>query len=450
MSFPRYPEYKDSGVEWLGAVPGHWAVKPLKHACCVFPSNVDKKSYDGETPVLLCNYTDVYYNDTIVSGTDFMAATATEDQVAKFTLRAGDTIITKDSETADDIAIAAYVPADLPGVICGYHLSMIRPTQEANGAFVKRLFDSTYVKSCVAVRANGLTRVGLGQYEIDNLDLPFPPFPEQTQIAAFLDRETAKIDELVAEQRRLMALLKEKRQAVISHAVTRGLNPNAPMKPSGIEWLGNVPEHWRVGKCGFYLSILSGFAFPSVGFSEDETDTKLLRGINVGISRLKWNETVYWRRVPDDGLDNYEMQAGDLVIGMDRPLISEGMRVAKVKSSDLPCLLLQRVASLKTGIQLDADYLLGLLSSEMFVAHFSPDTTGVSVPHISPEQINNFVIPVPPVVEQKAIVEFVGIESAKFDTLTTEAQRAIDLLQERRTALISAAVTGQIDMRGAV
>jgi type I restriction enzyme, S subunit len=213
------------------------------------------------------------------------------------------------------------------------------------------------------------------------------------------------------------------------------------MKPSGIEWLGDVPEHWRVGKCGFYLSILSGFAFPSAGFSDNVTDTRLLRGVNVGISRLKWDETVYWRREPNDGLDLYEMQDGDLVIGMDRPLI------AKVKPSDLPCLLLQRVASLKTRSQLDADYLLALLSSEMFVAHFSPDTTGVSVPHISPEQINNFAIPIPPVAEQASIVMFIGAESAKFDTLTAEAQRAIDLLQERRTALISAAVTGQIDVR---
>ena len=258
MSFPRYPTYKDSGVEWLGEVPGHWEVKRLKQACHVFPSNVDKKTHDGETPVQLCNYTDVYYNDTIVAGMEFMAATASTDQIAKFTLRAGDTIITKDSETADDIAIGAYVPADLPGVVCGYHLSMIRPLADTDGAFVKRLFDSIYTKSCVAVRANGLTRVGLGQYDLDNLDLPFPPHPEQTQIAAFLDRETAKIDALVAEQRRLMDLLKEKRQAVISHAVTQGLNPDVPMKPSGVEWLGDVPEHWEVTKMKWVAEMQSG------------------------------------------------------------------------------------------------------------------------------------------------------------------------------------------------
>jgi hypothetical protein len=179
MSLLPYPKYKDSGVAWLGEVPAHWDIKRLKHICYVFPSNIDKKSYDDETPVSLCNYTAVYYNDKITASMEFMRATASTAQIAKFTLRAGDTIITKDSETADDIAIGAYVPEDLPNVVCGYHLSMIRPKSSSNGAFIKQLFDSTFVKSCVAVRANGLTRVGLGQYEIDNLELPFPPLDEQ-------------------------------------------------------------------------------------------------------------------------------------------------------------------------------------------------------------------------------------------------------------------------------
>jgi type I restriction enzyme S subunit len=135
---------------------------------------------------------------------------------------------------------------------------------------------------------------------------------------------------------------------------------------------------------------------------------------------------------------------------MDRPLINEGMRVAKVRESDLPCLLLQRVASIKPGEHLNTEYLFSLLSSDMFVAHFSPETTGVSVPHISPEQIYNFVIPVPPIREQQEISAFIGNESSKFDDLVAEAQRAIDLLQERRSALISAAVTGKIDVRNAV
>jgi len=248
-------------VEWLGEVPAHWHVRRLKHICEVFPSNVDKKSVDGETPVQLCNYTDVYYNDVINADMDFMPATATPDQITRFTLRAGDTIITKDSETADDIAVSAFVPVDMPGVVCGYHLSMIRPRPEADGRFVKRLFDAAYTKSAVAVKANGLTRVGLGQYALDNLEVPFPSLDEQAAITAFLDRETAKIDALVAEQERLMALLKEKRQAVISHAVTKGLNPDAPRKVSGIEWLGDVPAHWNVVSIK-WLSVVRRGASP--------------------------------------------------------------------------------------------------------------------------------------------------------------------------------------------
>lgn len=211
---------KDSGIEWLGEVPAHWHVDRLKYACKVFPSNVDKKSYENETPVRLCNYTDVYYNEAIVSDMDFMAATATSEQIEKFTLRSGDTIITKDSETADDIAIAAYVPEDLPGIICGYHLSMVRPKDGTHGAFVKRLFDSHYARGKFNVLANGLTRVGLGQYALDNVDLAWPPLNEQQAIATFLDRETAKLDALTAEARSAIALLQERRTALISAAVT--------------------------------------------------------------------------------------------------------------------------------------------------------------------------------------------------------------------------------------
>ncbi len=315
--------------------------------------------------------------------------------------------------------------------------------------FAFRIFENRAFQTFAQSFGNGILehRCAINWDILKSIGVSVPPQSEQKAILAFLDREIAKIDALVAEQQRLIELLKEKRQAVISRAVTKGLNPDAPMKDSGIEWLGDVPEHWRVGKCGFYISILSGFAFPSVGFSDDDSDTKLLRGINVGVSRLKWDETVYWKRLPNDGLDIYEMQTGDIVIGMDRPLISEGIRAAKVKEIDLPCLLLQRVASLKTGEQLNPNYLLALLSSEMFVAHFFPDTTGVSVPHISPEQINNFVIPVPPIVEQQEVSAFLDSETAKLDTLTAEAKRGIELLQERRTALISAAVTGKIDVR---
>jgi type I restriction enzyme S subunit len=452
MSFPRYPKYKASGVEWLGDVPEGWEVKPLRSVFKFSKGLTITKENLQDEGVNCVNYGEIHskYGFRLNPEIHPLRCVAPEylSTNPEALIRDGDFVFADTSEDLEGSGNFTHLRSDDP-IFAGYHTIIARPRKGISPLLLAYQIHSSAFRSQIQKQVKGVKVFSISQGILKAAKCLLPPLPEQTAIAEFLDRETGKIDGLVAEQRRLMELLKEKRQAVISHAVTKGLNPHAPMKPSGIEWLGDVPDGWEVGKCGFYLTILSGFSFPSAGFSRDEHDTKLLRGINVGVSRLKWDETVYWRRSPGDGLDVYEMKEGDLVIGMDRPLIGEGMRVAKVKDYDLPCLLLQRVASLKMGRRLNSSYLFELISSEMFIAHFSPDTTGVSVPHISPEQICNFVIPLPPIAEQQAIVAFLDTELAKFDTLTAEAQRAIDLLQERRTALISAAVTGQIDVRGA-
>ncbi|MBS7804052.1 restriction endonuclease subunit S [Rhizobiales bacterium TNE-4] len=301
---------------------------------------------------------------------------------------------------------------------------------------------------------NGLgggVRQTLGPEELGNIPLPLPPKSEQLAIANFLDRETTKIDALIEEQQRLIELLKEKRQAVISHAVTKGLDPSVPMKDSGVEWLGQVPVHWEVGPIKHWLNVLPGFAFPSTGFLEEGQEaTRLLRGINVGVQEVRWDETVYWRRMPDDGLDRFALGEGDIVLGMDRPWISGGTRIAKITESDLPCLLLQRVACLRPNAKLLSDFCYALYQCTAFEAFVTPDLTGVSVPHLSPEQIKSFPIAVPPISEQLKITSFLSHQFEKLDALSGEAEEAITLLQERRAALISAAVTGKIDVRGLV
>ena len=346
------------------------------------------------------------------------------------------------------IGRACVVPDLGERIITSVDNVITRPDSGYSRSYLAYMLSSASHFANMEILARGTTMQRISRSTLGQVRFAFPTTEEQTAIAAFLDRETAKIDALVAEQEKLIALLQEKRQAVISHAVTKGLDPNVPMKDSGVEWLGEVPAHWAVGNCGFYLRLLSGFAFPSSGFTDDDSAHRLLRGANVGVSRLKWDDTVYWQRSEGDGLDDYEMVEGDLVIGMDRPLIGDGMRVAKVTAQDLPSLLLQRVASLKVGNKLHPDYLHYLLASEMFIAHCSPETTGVSVPHISPDQINKFVIPIPPMSEQLAIVNDVKRLLAEFGGLIAESEIAVGLLQERRTALISAAVTGQIDVRG--
>ena len=441
MSFSRYPAYKDSGVEWLGEVPAHWDCGRLSYvASCndeVLPENTPD---DYEIEYVEISGVEAGRGIVEVSTLPFGSAPSRARRV----LRDGDILI---STVRTYLRAIAQVNAPSDNTIASTGFAVLRPRSVESRYLGYACHAEGFVGEVIA-RSVGVSYPAINASELVRLQIPLPPSDEQAAIAAFLDRETAKIDALVAEQEKLIGLLKEKRSAVISHAVTKGLDPSVPMKDSGVEWLGEVPAHWPVGKCGFYVSVLSGFAFPSNGFTTDENATKLLRGVNVGIGRLKWDETVYWNRVEGDGLDAYQMSAGDLVIGMDRPLIADGMRVARVKESDLPCLLLQRVASLQTNERLTSDYLFQLLSSDMFVAHFEPETTGVSVPHISPEQIKNFLVPIPPVEEQKGICDAITTAHEQFDALIAEAQSAITLLQERRTALISAAVTGQIDVRG--
>ena len=218
--YSKYPSYKDSGVEWLGEIPESWEVKKLKFMANCFPSNVDKKSKEDEIPVKLCNYTDVYYQDRIIEDMPFMGASATKEQIKKFTLKADDVVITKDSEDPEDIAVATYVPNDLDNVICGYHLSMIRTYKENRGLFLKYIFDSNYANSTFAITCNGLTRYGLGSYAINNAIFPQAPLHEQKSIANYLDKTTSKIDKLITKSAQAIDLLKEKRTALISAAVT--------------------------------------------------------------------------------------------------------------------------------------------------------------------------------------------------------------------------------------
>jgi type I restriction enzyme S subunit len=445
MSFPRYPKYKHSGVEWLGEVPEHWAVSRLKYvvACLTTGGTPDTSTpefwADAETSGVPWVSIGDMTREPVVHTTEKRLTAAGVAAKRLDVLPAG-TLLYSMFASLGKVATLG-VPAAINQAILG-----ITPNDErVTNAFLKHWL--AFLQSHIEQFSSSNTQDNLNAGKVRAFPVVVANTSEQAAITSFLDRETAKIDALIAEQQRLIELLQEKRQAVISHAVTKGLNPDVPMKDSGIEWLGEVPEHWKTGRCRFYVDMLSGFAFPSQGFSDDEADWRLLRGINVGVGSIRWEDIFYWKREPDDGLNAYEMRQGDLVIGMDRPLISDGMRVARLTEQDVPSLLLQRVVRLTPLPPIDAEYLQHLLSSEMFVAHFAPETTGVSVPHISPDQIAAFVIPVPPIDEQKAIVKQVSEAIVKLAGLMNQARQSVDLLQERRSALISAAVTGQIDVR---
>jgi len=214
-------EMKDSGVEWIGEIPAHWDEIGLKHAAKVQFSNVDKHSKDNEIPVRLCNYTDVYYNDLISEEMEFMVATATKDEIRKFTISEGDVLITKDSESWDDIAVPSYVITNFDNVLCGYHLAHIKPkTSILIGKFLSSAFNAQGISDQFKVAATGVTRFGIGKQAIGNAFFPLPPIKEQQAIANFIDKETLRIDTIIEKIGVQITKLQELRQALISNAVT--------------------------------------------------------------------------------------------------------------------------------------------------------------------------------------------------------------------------------------
>ena len=213
-------ELKSSGVEWIGEIPKHWRIKRLKYISRIVASYVDKHINPDEIQVNLCNYTDVYYNEKIDPSIDFMRGSCNQDEYERSLIKKGDIIITKDSESADDIGIPTFIQKELTNVVCGYHLSIIRPLNEIDGEFLFRFIQSNRTGRYFEVNATGITRFSLGKSIIENLSTLLPPLSEQKEIANFLDRKTQQIDELISAERRKIELLKEYRQSLISEVVT--------------------------------------------------------------------------------------------------------------------------------------------------------------------------------------------------------------------------------------
>lgn len=214
-------ELKPSGIEWLGNVPLHWDITLVKHVTDVRFSGVDKHSHDHEIPVRLCNYTDVYKNDKIIDDMDLMRATATAGEIARLTLKAGDVIITKDSETPDDIAEPAWVPDGLPGVVCAYHLGLLRPEPgRIKGEFLFRAIGSSRIAEQFHVLATGVTRFALSKHDVKNAVIPLPPIEEQKVICKWIADECKPLEEAILRAEDEIKLIREYRDRQIADVVT--------------------------------------------------------------------------------------------------------------------------------------------------------------------------------------------------------------------------------------
>ena len=396
-------------MEWLGQVPEHWEVVQLKQLLEI-QNGADHKLVEQEEgyPVIGSGGVFAYASDFLYDG---------------------ESVLLGRKGTIDK-------PLHVSGrfwTVDTMYWTKIKPDTSGRFSYYSALtIPFSFYSTNTALPS--MTKGNLGSHLVSR-----PPLPEQTAIADFLDRETGKIDVLIAEQERLIELLKEKRQAVISHAVTKGLNPDAPMKDSGIEWLGHVPEHWEV------ISI------------------KWLSPVRRGASPRPIDDPKYfdddgefaWVRIADvsacDGILNQTtQQLSELGSSLSVKIAPGELFISIAGTVGKPC-----ISGIKACIHDGFVYFPGLKMNPLFLyrifecgeCYGGLGKWGTQL-NLNTDTIGSIRVALPAAHEMEMILTFLSQEMGKFDTLTAEAQKAITLLQERRSALISAAVTGQIDVRG--
>ena len=448
MSFPRYPKYKDSGVEWLGEVPGYWEVLRIKHLVASLEQGWSPQcegfpvQSEDEWGVLKVGCV----NGGVFRPEENKTLPPELEPLPELGLASGDLLISR-ANTRELVGSAAVALRDYPRLMLCDKLFRLRLQAEACApVFLALYLGIPRVRGQIELSATGASSsmLNIGQSTILELDVAVPPSDEQTAIAAFLGRETTKIDALVAEQENLIGLLKEKRQAVISHAVTKGLDPSVPMKDSGVEWLGEVPQHWEISSLKRYWTV-TDCKHVTAEFVDEGFPLASIREVQsrwVELDEAK-QTTEYFYQLLIEG--NRDPQPGDLIFSRNATV----GEVAQVHASHPKFSMGQDVVLLRRIEQaFSPDFLQFVLRSTVVVQQLALCMIGSTFKRINVEEIRSFVIAFPPPSEQVQIATHLLAQAGNFDQLIDEALQSIELLRERRTALISAAVTGQIDVRG--
>lgn len=421
--------------EWISDLPTTWKAKPLRAIADYTVSNVDKVPEEHEVPVRLCNYTDVYNNEFITLDLNFMSATATDEEIEKFGLQIDDVVITKDSESWNDIGIPALVKETAQDLVCGYHLAVLRARQDTlDGAFLFRCLQAKPIRVQLELAANGVTRFGIPKSDIGSMRIPVPPFVHQRAIADYLDLETARLDALVVAKENVLVLLAEKRRTLITHAVTRGLNPSTPLRDSDIPWLGKIPVHWETER--------TKWLFRERDERSDTGDEEMLTVSHLtGVTPRSEKDVNMFEAETNEG---YKIcRTGDLVINTLWAWMG-AMGVAPMDGIVSPAYHVYQ-----PGPRLDPSFVDAIVRIPVFAQEVTRYSTGVwsSRLRLYPEGFFEVFFPVPPIQEQLAIVNHIASEAAKLDAMRSATERTITLLKERRAALIAAAVIGTIDVR---
>jgi len=400
-------------------------------------SNVDKIVKDFETSVKLCNYVDVYKNNYITNKIPFMEVSATKEEIIRYKIKINDVLITKDSEDWLDIGVPALVKHEESRLICGYHLAILRVYNQIVGEYLFWTLLAQYNRIQISLQANGITRFGISHGSIKNIWLILPCTQEQITIANFLNCKTTKIDQAVAIKEKQIQLLKERKQILIQNAVTKGLDPNVPMADSGVEWIGQIPAHWKVKRTKYLFTEVDE---RSTTGKEELLSVSHMTGVT---PRSEKNVTMF---MAEDYTGSKTCRKNDLVFNImwtwmgalgvsDRPgIVSSSYGIFRQQKND----------------QFNSNYLEFLLKTTKYIEHYNKVSTGLHSSRLRfyGHMFFNMKIGFPDRKEQDHIVAHIQTQSAKIDQAITIQAQMIEKLKEYKATLINSAVTGKIKVTG--
>jgi type I restriction enzyme, S subunit len=432
-NYQGYQKYKDSGVEWLGDIPEHWEVKRLKNIA----SCNDEALGENTAPDFEIEYVDISSVD-LVSGIRHYENMTFEKAPsrARRKVQDGDTIISTVRTYLKSIAAIKQPPINL---IVSTGFAVIRPKININSNYIGYLLQSEGFVGKVVSNSVGVSYPAINSSVLISLPVVEPPLNEQEKIAQFLDYKTKQIDELIKKKETLIEKLDEKRTAIISHAVTKGLDSSVPMKDSGIEWLGDIPEHWKSIRIKFIGDIKYGLGEPPEQLDDGLPiirATDIYRGIIDGSKVQRVNpDKVPWSRNP-------ELKVGDILV------VRSGAYTGD--SAIVPDEWAGAIAGydmVLTPTKAYSKYIaLNLLSKHILEGQIYLAKSRAAQPHLNAEELGNTIICLPPIKEQKLISQYLDQKTTQIDQQKAKIKQAIELLKEYRTSLITNAVTGKIDV----
>ena len=421
----RYPEYKESGVDWIGEIPKHWKILPFRH--CLKKVNTKKK-----TSIPKMDYQESGEFPVIDQGASFIAGWT---DLSDFVISDNLPVVI----FGDHTRIFKYV--DFPFTLGADGTQLLYPNDDILNP---RFF--YYALLNLKIPSRGYNRHY--RYLVE-FSVACPALPTQCEIANFLDRKTEQIDELIRIKERQIELLQEQRTALINQAVTKGLDPNVEMKPSGVEWIGEIPAHWEVKRIKYLASLISKGTTPTTIGREilDEGEIRFIKVENIVDNHIELKPEHYIDEETNQMLKRSQLKENDLLFVIAGATIG---KVSLVKPNHLPANTNQAISFIRPKEYELSEFICYWLQSDNIQKNIWLKAVQSAQPNLSMEDLGNLYIPYPSIAEQHQIVEYIIEKTQTIVQLLQQAYKQIELLKEYRQSLISEAVTGKIDVRNEV